>query len=89
MESRPERGVVRRLMWEAAAVSAGAEDPEGEPAAVTPAPGRPGSIPPGGRARPDGGGPGSQIRRYSPEPRPAPAAKKSESNLEEPVKRPD
>ena len=89
MESRPERGVVRRLMWEAAEISASADDLEGESPTVTPARADPGSVPPAARPRPAGGGPGSQIRRYTPEPRPATPAKKIESDPKEPVKRPD
>ena len=88
MESRPERGVVRRLMWDAAGIGAGGDDPEAPIPAVTPVPKSPGSATWDRRGRPAGGGPGSQIRRYSPEPRPAPPAKKIESDPEAPIKQP-
>jgi hypothetical protein len=86
MDSRPDQGVVRRLMWEAAAFAA--EGPGEEPPGAVP----PGTAPashdektpaPAGRK-----GPGSQIRRYVPRPRPA-KPKPVAPSSPEPVKPPD
>ena len=88
MDSRPEQGVVRRLMWEAAAFGAAAHGLEEEQPAVAP----PGSSPasevekarvPAGRS-----GPGSKIRRYVPERRPA-TPNPAEPASKTPVKPPD
>ena len=70
MESRPERGVARRLMWEAASVVASEDETKKE---VPPAPKPPGTSPAADKSGPSRGGPGSQIRRYVPVPRSAPA----------------
>ena len=83
MESRPEHRVVRRLMWEAAALGGAADEPErGSPATAPKAdplePAHDSKATPDGarpRALPSGRGPGSQIRRYVHLPQ-VPASKK-------------
>ena len=84
MESRPERGVVGRLMWEAAAVEGGADNPDSGPPAG-PAPRLPAKDRAPVKPQPPGDGPGSKIRRYSPEPRPAPPAKPKDPVRAEPA----
>jgi hypothetical protein len=86
MDSRPEHGVVRRLMWEAAAFATEADEPETESPVTVPPAVDPLTEAERAGATPRRHGPGSQIRRYVPQPRIPPTPKPPAPGGSEPVK---
>jgi hypothetical protein len=86
MNSRPEQGVVRQMPWQAAAFGMGAVPSEDDSPDSVPPPSKPGT---GRKKRPERRGPGSQIRRYVPQPRVPPSPKPTEPDASEEIKQPD